>query len=109
MQSIPIASAEPDMVLSRDVRRVESPLGPPICGRGTVLTPTLIERLKNLGIKSITVEGNPLAAEGEPRLDDQLAALEHRFSKVDNVPLMHRLKGMYEALLIRSMGGKSGQ
>ncbi|BDV43709.1 hypothetical protein GURASL_26320 [Geotalea uraniireducens] len=109
MQSIPIASAEPDMVLARDVRRVESPQGPTICGRGTVLTSGLIERLKNLGIKSITVEGNPLAAEGENNLENLLAELDHRFRKVDNVPLMRKLKGMYEALLIRSMGGTRGR
>ncbi|AJE02877.1 hypothetical protein [Geobacter pickeringii] len=105
MQTIPIALAEPDMVLARPVTRVDAPQGPPICGKGTVLTVSLIERLRNQGIRMLTVEGRPVAMEGEKSLDELLAELDRRFSKVETVPLMQRLKGMYRTLIIRSMGG----
>lgn len=109
MQTIPIALAAPDMVLARDVRRNDNSQGPSICGRGTTLTASLIERLKNLGIKSITVEGHPVAVEGEKTLDDMLADLDLRFSKVENVPLMAKLKEMYRRNIVRSMGGEGGK
>ncbi len=109
MQTIPIALAEPEMVLARDVRRTDNPQSPPICGRGTTLSASLIERLKNLGIKSITVEGHPVVVEGEKTLDDLLADLDRRFSKLANVPLMGRLKEIYRGIIVRSMGGESGK
>lgn len=109
MQMIPIALAEPEMALARDVRRTDNPQAPPICGRGTTLTESLIERLKNLGIKSITVEGHPVVIEGEKTLEDLLADLDRRFSKVANVPLMMRLKEIYRKNIIRSMGGEGGK
>lgn len=109
MQTIPIALAEPEMVLARDVRRADNPQGPPICGRGTTLSRSLIERLRNLGITSIMVEGHPVTVEGEKTLDDLLADLDRRFSKVANVPLMARLKEMYRRNIVRSMGGDGGK
>ncbi|GLI37091.1 hypothetical protein KI811_14080 [Geobacter hydrogenophilus] len=109
MQMIPLALAEPEMVLARDIRRADNPQGPPICGRGTTLTESLIERLKNLGIKSITVEGHPVVIEGEKTLEDLLADLDRRFGKVANVPLMMRLKEIYRRIIIRSMGGEGGK
>ncbi len=109
MQTIPIALAGPEMVLARDVRRNENPQVPPICGRGTILTESLIERLVNMGIKVVTVEGHPVAVEGEKTLEDLLADLDHRFSKVANVPLMGRLKEIYRKNIIRSMGGEGGE
>ncbi|RNC69884.1 MAG: hypothetical protein ED859_07020 [Desulfuromonadales bacterium] len=107
MQTIPIALAEPDMILGRDVKRTDNPQGPPICGKGAVLTETLIERLRTLGIKSITVEGHPVAIDGEKTLDDLLVDLDHRFSKVDTLPLMAKLKEMHRAIIVRSMQGGS--
>jgi hypothetical protein len=109
MQTIPIALAEPEMILARDVKRADNPQGPPICGRGTTLSASLIERLRNLGITSITVEGHPVTVEGEKTLDDLLADLDRRFSKVANVPLMARLKEIYRGNIIRSMGGDGGK
>lgn len=105
MQTIPIVLAEPDMILAREVKRADNPQGPPICGTGTVLTTSLLERLRTLGIKMVTVEGHPVAIAGEKTLDDLLADLDRRFSKVENIPLMQRLKEMYRAGIVRSMEG----
>lgn len=109
MQTIPMALAAADMVLARDIKRTDNPDGPPICGRGTVLTDSLVERLKNLGIQTVTVEGHPVWIEGDVTLEDMLAELDRRFCKVDDVPLMQKLKELYRANIIRSMGGESGR
>jgi len=105
MQNIPILLAAPEMVLARDVRRSDSQSGPPICGKGVVLSESLIERLKAMGVQQVTVEGHPVWLEGDKTLPELLELLEKRFRKVDHEPLMNRLKEIYKAQLIRSMDG----
>jgi len=104
MQKIPFSLAQPGMILARDVVRADNPNGPPICGKGVELTESLIERLRNLGVQSITVQGHPLALEGEKCLDDLLDDLEKRFRRVADDPLASRLKQIYRDYLVRSMG-----
>lgn len=104
MQNIPFSLATPEMVLGKEVKRPDKPDGPPICGRGVVLTDTLIERLKGMGIQSITVEGHPVSVEGEASLEEMLAALDNRFRRVEGDPLTMKLKAIYKKQIIRSMG-----
>jgi hypothetical protein len=104
MQLIPIALAQPEMVLAREVVRPDNPSGPPICGRGMVLTASLIARLRQMGVKSLIVEGHPVVIEGEESLEVMLDALEHRFSKVAGDPLMDFLKVTFRSVISRSMG-----
>ncbi len=104
MQLIPIALAQPEMVLAREVVRPDNPSGPPICGRGMALSAPLIARLRQMGIKSLIVDGHPVMVEGEESLEIMLDALEHRFSKVTGDPLMDFLKGTFRSILCRSMG-----
>lgn len=109
MQNIPISLAEPGMVLARDIMRKDNPDGPPICGRGMALTESLIERLQNMGIPTVMVEGHPLHIEGEQTLEEMLEALDLRFSKVEENPMMMKLKDVYRALIRRSMGVDGGR
>jgi hypothetical protein len=104
MQRIPFSLAQPGMILAKDVVRTENPNGPPICGKGVELSETLIERLRNMGIQSITVEGHPVWLEGDKTLDELLADLDHRFRRVANDPLTGKLKEVYRNYLIRSQG-----
>ncbi len=104
MQTIPIALATTDMVLARDVKRTDNPAGPPICGKGMTLNESLLERLKTLGIKMITVEGHPVWMEGDKTLPELLDLMDRRFRKVSDDPLMNKLKELYRVRLIRSMG-----
>lgn len=104
MQSIPIILATPEMVLAREVRRNDNPTAPPVCGSGVVLTESLIERLKTMGIKTLSVEGHPVALEGEKGLDEYLLDLDRRFSKVSDDPLMMKLKEMHRKKLLESWG-----
>ena len=107
MQSIPIALVEAGMVLARDVVRQDHPDGPPVCGKGMILTDNLLERLRTMGIKSLVVDGHPVDVAGEQSLAELLAALEARFRKVEHDPLMMQLRECYRRTITRSMEGFS--
>ncbi|MHC1698145.1 MAG: hypothetical protein AB9919_08870 [Geobacteraceae bacterium] len=104
MQRIPISFARPGMLLAKDLVRPENPTGPAICGKGMELTDSLLERLRNMGIQSLTVQGNPVWMEGDKTLEELLQELNHRFSHVDQDPLTSCLKDVYRKYLISSMG-----
>lgn len=104
MQHIPIHVATEGMILAKEVPRPENPAGAPICGKGIQLTSSLIDRLKNMGVQHLCVEGHPVWQEGDKTLEEQLADLHHRFRKVDADPLMSRIKGLFMAQIMKSMG-----
>ena len=104
MRKIPLTSAEPDMVLGRDIYRDDNPGGPPICGKGIRLTASLIERLKKMGVQSITVEGNPLGEAGAMSADELLLALDERFRNAEGDPLTIRLKNIYRQYYAKTYG-----
>jgi hypothetical protein len=109
MQKIPLTLADAGMKLARDVFRNDSPIGLPICGKGTKLSDTLIARLENMDIMTVYVEGHPVCVEGESTFNDLLSELDGRFNKTLNEPLNVILYDIYKAYLIKSMGGDSGQ
>jgi hypothetical protein len=104
MQHIPIALAAADMVVGRDIRRPDNPQGPPICGRGVTLTDSLIERLRQMGIASIVVEGHPVEMAGEKSLEVLLLELDSRFRLSAREPHGAKLKEIMRQRLIREMG-----
>lgn len=105
MQNIPLALSKPGMVLARSVVNPNSPDGAPVCGKGISLTESLIERLVRMGVQAVTVEGHPVAVEGERTLEEMLIKLDERFRRVAGDPLMMRVKEIYRKRLIRSMEG----
>jgi hypothetical protein len=109
MQRIPLALAAEGMVVARPIPNVDDPGAMPICGKGVTLTASLVERLRDRGVHALTVEGHPVAVDGEATLDQQLAELDRRFRRVANDPLMSQIKQMYRRQLIRSMGARDGQ
>jgi len=104
MQTIPFSLAAPGMELARDIKNPESPDGPPMCGRGMVLTESLIARLGQKNVQSLTVVGRPVKMAGEKTLDEMLQQLDHRFRRVAGDPLMMKLKEVCRQYLIRSQG-----
>jgi hypothetical protein len=104
MQRIPISLAMPGMVLAKELVRPENPTGPAICAKGLELTESLLERLRNMGIQSITVQGHPVWMEGDKTLEELLIELDRRFCRVANDPLTAVLKKIYREYLTRSMG-----
>lgn len=104
MQKIPFSLAQPGMILAKDVVRGDNPNGPPICGKGVELTESLIERLRNMGIQSITVQGHPVWMDGDKTLPELLDDLDRRFSRSEGNPLNDMLRKVYRETIIRSMG-----
>jgi hypothetical protein len=109
MQKIPLMLAKSGMKLARDVFRGDSPVGIPICGKGTELTDSLIARFENMDVQTVLVEGHPVWEEGERSIDDLLHDLDKRFSKTIQEPLNAKVYDIYKTYLIKSMGGDCDQ
>ena len=96
LQEILSLQAEEEMVLARDVM---TPDGRVLCGKGTTLTTSIIDRILKMDISHVAVEGHPIEIEGEKSLEQELADIQKRFSKVTHIQplqyikqkLMHRL------------------
>jgi len=108
MQRIPISLATDGMTVARPIPNADDPGGMPICGKGIVLTDSLIERLRERGVQALTVEGHPVAVEGEASLEEMLDALEKRFRRVADDPLMARVREIYRKQIVRQMGDGRG-
>jgi hypothetical protein len=108
MQNIPLSLAAAGMVLAREIKNSNEPNARVLCGKGVALTDSLINRLRQLGIESLTVAGHPVKMEGEQTVEDMLGALDRRFSRVANNPLMMKVKDIYRKRILRSMGEEVG-
>jgi len=104
MQNIPITLAKAGMVVAKEIKTSDDPASMTICGKGIKLTDSLINRLEQMGIQSVTVEGHPVKMEGESSVEEMLAALDHRFRRVGDDPLMMKVKAIYQNHIRRSMG-----
>ena len=109
MQNIPITLAAAGMVVAKEIKSSDDPSSMTICGKGIKLSESLIDRLRQMGIQSITVEGRPVKMDGETSVEDMLAALEKRFGRVSDDPLMMKIKEMYRNHILRSMGAPNGK
>jgi hypothetical protein len=103
MQTIPFKLAKAGMVLAKDVLKPDASSAMPICGKGMVLTDSLIERMGRMGVARVTVQGHPVMVEGEATLEQQLARLDARFKRHEGDPLMRKMKEIYQRLIIRMM------
>lgn len=104
MQKIPLMRATPGMILARDIFRGDSPVGMPICGKGTELTADLIARFDHMDVQSVHVEGHPVWEAGQRSIDELLNDMDFRFSKTVNEPLNRMLYDIYKAYVLKSMG-----
>jgi hypothetical protein len=102
VQNIPILLAASGMVTAKEVMRPDNPEGFPVCGKGTTLSESLVERLKSMGVQSITVEGHPVEMEGEVSTAEKLAALDKRFRKISGDPVMAMVKEKFRNHIIQS-------
>lgn len=109
MQKIPLNLAAPEMVLARDIFKNDSPTGMPICGKGTVLSGGLINRLQQMGVQSLYVEGHPVQQEGDRGLTEQLADLDRRFSKTMDNRYNVMLLEIYRNQIRTAMGDDGGR
>lgn len=89
MQKILLAHAKAGMILARDVETAEGRI---LCGKETELSDSLLDRLARMEIASLTVEGHPVEEAGQKSLQEEIAAMERRFSKVTRIPPLTYLK-----------------
>jgi hypothetical protein len=109
MQNIPLTLAKAGMVVAKEIKVSDDPASMTICGKDIKLTDSLISRLEQMGIQSVNVEGHPVKMEGESSVEEMLAALEHRFRRVGDDPLMLMIKEIYKGQIRRSMGDTGGK
>ena len=94
MQRIPIKFACDGMILGKPVLKNN---GMVLVSEGTKLTDSMIERLRNTEVTSITVKGRPLPAlSGGLDLGRMQSRLSHLFRKYQQNPLMWTLRNMLE-------------
>jgi hypothetical protein len=108
MQKIPITQAAPGMVLAQEIKNSDDPSSMTICGKGVKLTESLISRLMQMGVQSVRVEGHPVKIVGEATLEEMLAELDQRFSRVEDDVLMKKVKEMFRKQIFRALGESDG-
>ncbi len=101
MQQILSAQAKEGMTLAKDVMTAEDRV---LCGKGTLLTAALLDRLEKMDIMHIAVEGHPVEIPGEKSLKEELRDIEARFSKVTKVPPLMFIKKRLMQKMINSRG-----
>ncbi len=90
MQKVPLQMAQAGMVLEKPVTREN---GMTLIGAGTELTESLIQRLENMGIESVIVQGNPLAAaDGKGPYDAKIERLNHLFRQYKSDSWMQKVQ-----------------
>ncbi|MBA2849097.1 hypothetical protein G4V39_11035 [Thermosulfuriphilus ammonigenes] len=97
MQKIPISLAREGMILAKEVT---DSAGRVLCGPGTELSQRLLDRLANMGVQFVVVEGHPVAMPGEKSLEERLAELERRFEKVAGDPVLAMLKEVIQETMM---------
>lgn len=98
MPKIPVTKLEPGMKLAKPVTAKN---GMVMLGEGTELSATWIDRIRDMDITSVFVEGPPIQT---IPLEEALANLDERFAKASGKPYMSMIKkvvkehieGLYE-------------
>jgi hypothetical protein len=97
LQEILSLQAKEEMVLAKDVM---TPDGRVLCGKGTSLTAAIIDRILKMDISHITVEGHPVEMVGEKSIEEEIAQIEKRFSRVNHIqPLQYMKKRIIHRLI----------
>jgi len=99
LQEILSLQAKEEMVLAKDVM---TPDGRVLCGKGTPLTTGIIQRILKMDISHIRVEGHPVALEGEKTLEEEIADIEKRFSRVEHIQPLQYMKKIIIHRLVKS-------
>lgn len=98
MPKIPVAKLEPGMMLAKPI---VTKTGMVMLGEGTSLTEKWIERIQDMEIASVFIDGPPIQTVSK---EEALDSLETRFALVDGKPFMNFIKklvkehieGLYE-------------
>ncbi|RQD57634.1 MAG: hypothetical protein D5R98_08745 [Desulfonatronovibrio sp. MSAO_Bac4] len=106
MQKIPLDLAKPGMVLDKPILRNNGQI---LVAQGTEISESLIGRLENMGISSVTVQGNPVEMEGvtppktyQQRIDE----LDHLFRRYDDDKWMSKMKRFIRSYFKRKIAAQ---
>lgn len=88
MQKVPLELVKPGMILARPVN---NEAGMALCGEGTELTDTIIERLRRMNVSHVTLKGHPVDMGDTKTREQKIEELRVRFSHVRNDPLMEKI------------------
>ena len=98
MPKIPVAKLEPGMILAKPIM---TPNGMVMLGDGTELTEKWIERIQDMELASVFIDGPPIQTISK---EEALVKLGDRFALVEGKPFMSSIKklvkehieGLYE-------------
>lgn len=90
MRKVSVDTLKPGMKVAKPV---VNDSGMILFGAGTALTDSLIERLGNMNVGAVYVEGE---AQRQKSKEELLAALDARFSKTGHEPHMAALKQLFK-------------
>lgn len=86
MPKIPVAKLEPGMILAKSIM---TPNGMVMLGEGTELNEKWIERIQDMEIASIFIDGPPIQT---IPVEEAMANLDARFALVVDKPFMNSIK-----------------
>lgn len=106
MQKIPLNLVKPGMVLDKPILR---DTGQILVAQGTEISESLLSRLENMGISSVTVHGNPVEMEGvtppktyQQRIDE----LDHLFRRYKDDKWMSKMKSFIRSYFKRKIAAE---
>ena len=105
MQKVPLSLAKSGMILEKPVTREN---GMTLVGAGTELTESLLQRLENMGIESIVVEGSPLTPDGENPYAAKIERLDHLFRQYTQDKWMQKVKATLVACFEKKLTPADG-
>jgi hypothetical protein len=91
MPKIPVAKLEPGMKLAKPVTAKN---GMVMLGEGTELSEAWIERIRDMEIGSVFIDGPPIQTVSK---EEAIANLDARFAKVEGKPYMNLIKKIVKA------------
>lgn len=92
MQKINLSLAKPGMKLGRTLVNKQNMV---VCAKGTELTAGIIDRLEQMQINQLTVEGHPVEGLEEKTVEQLKEEINKRFRKVANDPVMQEIKNIF--------------
>jgi hypothetical protein len=71
-----------------------------LCGEGTELTETIIERLKQKNVSHLTLKGHPVDLGDTKTVEQKIDELKARFSRVKDDQLMAKIFSAAQAAIV---------
>ncbi len=98
LQRVPIIMVRPGMILAKPVNNEK---GMTLCAVGTELTANIIEKLKKMDVRVVTLKGHPVdMGIQEITPEEKISKIEDKFSVFKDNAIMDRLKEAIEKAVL---------